>query len=228
MLTTAPLRVAVLCSRRAPGLDGLFSGERARGRTYDLVAMVTSDPECVERGRFAAPLLVNDIRQFYSARATRLADLGPRADFDRATVQILEPFRPDLVVLCGYLHILTAPMLERFPERVINVHDSDLPRYPGLHATRDAILAGERETRSTVHLVREAVDCGPVIARSRAFPTHPLVEAARRAGRVDILKAYAYAQREWMMLSWGPLLARALDVVARDAVGVHTPSPAIA
>jgi hypothetical protein len=65
------------------------------------------------------------------------------------------------------------------------------------------------------------VDGGPALFRSWPFPTHPLVTDARRWGAHDILKAYAYAQREWMMrAAWGPLLAHALERFATGQVGV--------
>lgn len=223
------LRVAVVCSRRAPGLAHLLDAPE-RGWSYELVAVVTSDPECVERGRLVAadvPCLIHDIRAFYAARGARLADLGPRPDYDRATVELLAPHRPDLVILCGYLHIVTGPMLAAYPERVINIHDSDLmltdaagrPKYRGLHAVRDAIFAGESETRSTVHLATPELDAGPLLVRSQPFPTHPMVDDGRDWGAADILKAYAYAQREWMMrASWGPLLATAIGLYARDEI----------
>jgi len=208
------LRVALLCSRRAPGLWYLLDR-----KAHELVCVVSSDAECVEHEdlvRAGVPHLVHDIR--------RLSGLARRPDYDRETVQLLAPFRPDLVILCGYLYIVTAPLLEAYRDRVINIHDSDLaqvdeqgrPRYPGLHAVRDAMFAGERETRSSVHIATPDVDGGPLLLRSRAFPTHPLVHAARRWGATDILKAYAYAQREWMMReSWGPLLAGAIDLAAQ-------------
>jgi hypothetical protein len=139
----------------------------------------------------------------------------------------------DLVVLCGYLHILTAPMLAAYPGRILNVHDADLtltgpdgaPKYRGLHSTRDAILAGERETRTSVHLVTEEVDQGPVIARSAAYPVSPqaavlLSRLAREPGPeapdgpLHALKTIAWQQREWMMATcWGPLLSLAIERV---------------
>jgi phosphoribosylglycinamide formyltransferase-1 len=225
------LRVAVLCSRRAPGLSYLLEAPE-RGRSYEVVAVITSDAECVERERLAAarvPCVLHHLRAFYEARGARLGDMGPRADYDRGTVELLAPYRPDLVILCGYLHIVTRPILEAYAERVINVHDSDLmltdatglPKYRGLHAVRDAVFAGEGETRSTVHLATPVCDAGPPMIRSWSFPTHPMVDEARSSGAADILKAYAYAQREWMMrASWGPLLATAIGLYAEDQVRI--------
>jgi len=229
--TLHEFRVALLCSRRAPGLPHLL--DAARSTAWRSAVGVTSDPESEAPGLLEAagvPAPVHDITTFYRARGARLSDLGARQDYDRATVDLLHPFRPDLIVLCGYLHVATAPLLEAHPSRIINVHDSDLaiadgdglPKYRGLRSTRDAIFAGEPETRSSVHLVTPQLDVGPLLVRSWAFPTHPLIQNARIWGATDILKAYAYAQREWMMrAAWGPLLARAIDLFAHGEVRVY-------
>lgn len=152
-----------------------------------------------------------------------------RREYDDRTVSLLAPHRPDLVVLCGWLWVLTEPVLAAYSDRVINVHDSDLvlpgadgrPLYRGLRSTRHAVANGESETRSTVHVATEEVDVGPLLVRSWGFPVHPLIEAAREWHAEDILSAYAYAQREWMMrASWGRLLERAIDRYARGEVRV--------
>lgn len=167
------LKVGVLTSNRAPGLDAL----RARVN----VALV------LER------------------RPPRGCD---RKVFDAETAAMLRGC--DVIVLLGYLFVITEPLLSAFPDRILNVHDSDLPRYPGLHATRDAIYAGECATRSSVHIVTADLDAGPVIARSDAFPVAPFIHDAVAAGQHDIVRAYAYAHREWMMRStWGALAAQA-------------------
>jgi len=234
-----PLRVAVLSSRRAPGLADLLA-DPGRGRHWDLVAFVASDPACADLARVRAvpaPAIVHDIRGFYTARGARVTDLGPRAEYDRRTVELLAPLHPDLVVLSGYLHILTAPALEAFPNRIVNIHDADLtvleaggrPRYRGLRSTRDAVFAGARETRSTVHLVTPEVDVGPLLVRSWAFPVPGVVEQARDLRSGDVLKAYAYAQREWMMCAaWGPLLARTIELFARGDVRLLDARPVVA
>ena len=221
MLTHSP-RVAVLSTTRAPGLDYLL-------KRRQLVAFVATDPANRDLARVAdagVPAAVRDIRAFYATAGLPLRDLGLRRAFDHRTALLLAERRPDLVITCGYLHILTAPLLEAYRGRIFNVHDSDLPSYPGLHATRDAVIAGERSTRSVVHVVTPNVDTGPVLVRSWPFPTHPLVGDARRWGAVDILRAYAYAQREWMMrAAWGPLMDEAIRCVADGAVVARTLDP---
>lgn len=226
-----PLRVAFLSSKRSPGLDYLIDQDPNRGVLYDIVGCLCSQPSCIERQRLHRahiPHILHDLRAFYAERDAPISDLELRKDFDRAAVSNLSYFRPDLIVLCGYQYLVTEPLLSAFPNRVINVHHSDMcdldgdgmPRYRGLHAVRDAIMNGERETRSTVHLVTPQLDAGPPLVRSRAFPVQrELVESARRRRSIHILKAYAYAHREWMLEeSWGPLLALTIALFARGEV----------
>ena len=73
----------------------------------------------------------------------------------------LEEHGVELVVLAGYMHLLTKPFLDRFPERIVNVHPSLLPSFPGAHAIEDALAAGVAETGVTVHVVDEGLDTGP-------------------------------------------------------------------
>lgn len=235
-LTPAPedrLRVAVLTTSRAPGLSFLAGGDVNRGRCHELVAVLVTDPASpvVAEARGAGlPVEVHDLRGFCAARGGPLRDLTVRRGFDLETRERLAPYRPDVILLLGYLHVLTGAMLGAFPGRILNLHDADLavrgsdgrPRYRGLRSTLDALIAGERETRSTAHLVTADVDTGPIVARSQPFPVPPMLEQARRWGALDIIKACAYAQREWMMrAAWGPLAALAIERVAGAGTPPH-------
>jgi phosphoribosylglycinamide formyltransferase-1 len=84
---------------------------------------------------------------------------------DTAMADWLEAHDVRLVVLAGYMHLLRPCFLERFPDRVINVHPALLPQFPGAHAIEDALAAGVRITGATVHYVDEGVDTGAVIAQ---------------------------------------------------------------
>jgi folate-dependent phosphoribosylglycinamide formyltransferase PurN len=148
-----------------------------------------------------------------------------REAYDTATVTMLEPYQPDLVVLASYLYVLTGAMLAAFPNQIVNVHHSDLMRrdaagralFPGLRAVRDAILAGELETRATAHLVTSELDQGPPLVRSWAFPVSPLAASAIASCSTDVLKACVFAHQEWMIrATWGPLLARAIELIATE------------
>jgi hypothetical protein len=87
------------------------------------------------------------------------------------------------------------------------------PRYPGLRAVRDALAAGEPETRASAHVVTTWLDDGPVLLRSWSFPVPPLVAWARQHGAADVLRAYTWAHQEWMLRdAWGPMLARSIEL----------------
>ena len=84
----------------------------------------------------------------------------------------LEEHGVELVVLAGYMHLLTEPFLRRFPERVVNIHPSLLPSFPGASAIDDALAAGVDTTGVTVHFVDEGLDTGSVIAQAK-LPVEP-------------------------------------------------------
>jgi folate-dependent phosphoribosylglycinamide formyltransferase PurN len=232
MLTAhAPLRVAILASHGAPGLTEVL-GRATRGAGYDVVGIVSSEEVFADASvaeRHGVPVVHHPVRAFHRVQGRPLSDRRVREACDAAQVSAMAPWRADVVMCCSYLYLLTGPVLEAWPGKVFSIHHSDMldrmpdgaVRYPGLHAVRDAIFAGAAETRSTVHVVTEALDAGPVILRSWAFPVAPLVADARRWQATDLLKAYAYAHQGWMLrLAWGPLMTRTLDLAAegRDAL----------
>jgi phosphoribosylglycinamide formyltransferase-1 len=87
-------------------------------------------------------------------------------------VQMLRGAGVELVVLAGFMRVLKSPMLEAFPRRIINIHPSLLPKFPGLEAWKQALAAGERVTGCTVHYVDEQIDHGDIIAQ-REVPILP-------------------------------------------------------
>ena len=99
--------------------------------------------------------------------AFELADYPDRSARDAAMADWLHSHGVRLVVLAGYMHILTPTFLDRFPNAVVNVHPSLLPRFPGAHAIEEQLRAGVHESGATVHLVDEGVDSGPVLAQER-------------------------------------------------------------
>jgi phosphoribosylglycinamide formyltransferase-1 len=100
-----------------------------------------------------------------------LREYASRDERDGAMADWLELYGVEVVVLAGYMHILTPQFLDRFPGRVINVHPSLLPEFPGAHAVADQLAAGVRESGCTVHVVDEGVDTGPILLQERV-PVH--------------------------------------------------------
>jgi folate-dependent phosphoribosylglycinamide formyltransferase PurN len=228
MLSARPRRIAVLCSGRAPGLLHLLPRSDA-AREWRIACCLTSEDRFEfedDVARSGVPIIHHAIHRYYAEHASdaRLSDRNVRQAFDAETVKLLDGYQPDLVILAGYLWLLTQPMLTRFENRIINVHHADLllrsasgaVRYPGLRAVRDAILAGERETRCTAHLVTDRLDEGPILARSAPFPVPEIAAWARSHGEHDVLRRVIWAHQEWMLrAAFGPLMERALDSLAQ-------------
>jgi phosphoribosylglycinamide formyltransferase-1 len=240
MAAQGKLRVVLFLAERCSGLESFFDLSRQPEKKYEIVGALLTTPRSQAipvLDRFRVPWRLNDIQDFYRARETKLRDLSLRQDFDRQSLELIADFEPSCLALYGYIYILTGPILQNYLGRIINVHDSNLmihdnngrPKYCGLHATRDAIIAGETHTCSTVHLVTEDLDAGPILALSRTYPVHgELISSALESVAIDAVKAYAYAQREWMMRdSWPGLLDSALELLARKGaslIGQRGPS----
>jgi phosphoribosylglycinamide formyltransferase-1 len=133
----------------------------------------------------------NDAYALVRARAAGLpaATFGldchaSREERDLMMATWLEEHGVELVVLAGYMHLLTPPFLRRFPDRIVNVHPSLLPAFPGAHAIADALAAGVETTGVTVHLVDEGIDTGPVI-RQEAVPVEPRETLEERIHAVE-------------------------------------------
>lgn len=99
--------------------------------------------------------------------AFELPDYPSRAARDAAMAGWLKDRGVKLVVLAGYMHLLTEPFLEGFPDAIVNVHPSLLPSFPGAHAVEEQLAAGVTESGATVHLVDAGVDSGPILAQER-------------------------------------------------------------
>lgn len=86
-----------------------------------------------------------------------------REDFDHQMLEVLTKKKIEIIVLAGFMRILSKPFIRRYKNRIINIHPSLLPLYPGAHAHRDVIQSGAKESGCTVHFVDEGIDTGPII-----------------------------------------------------------------
>jgi phosphoribosylglycinamide formyltransferase 1 len=135
-----------------------------------LSAVASNRPEAGALGRAEAAGL--------PARAFEVERYPDRAARDREMADWLQLRGVDLVVLAGYMHLLTPSFLSRFPDRIVNVHPSLLPEFPGAHAIDDALAAGVKTTGVTVHYVDDGLDTGAVIRQEPVAvePRESLVE----------------------------------------------------
>lgn len=99
-----------------------------------------------------------------SLAASNFAD---REAFDRQLIAEIDAYAPDLVVLAGYMRILSSAFVARYHDRLLNIHPSLLPKYPGLHTHRQALENGDTEHGTSVHFVTDELDGGPVILQAR-------------------------------------------------------------
>ena len=108
-------------------------------------------------------------------------------------VRLLRGAKVELVVLAGFMRVLKTPMLEAFPRRIINIHPSLLPKFPGLEAWKQALGAGETVTGCTVHFVDEKVDHGDIIAQ-REVPILPTDTAESLQARIQVAEHELYPE----------------------------------
>jgi len=230
-----PLKVGILCSGRAPGLLHVLNRDPRRGTDYEIVCAVTSEETFAEEVRVerrGIPCVPHSIGAFCHEHGASRADLDARAEYDRATLKILEPYHPDVLVLDGYGLLLTRPVQQEYDGRIIDVHPSDLlqrtssgaVRYPGLRAVHDALMNGETETRASAHIVTDVLDDGPLLLRSWSFQAPPIAAWARTHDAWDVLRATAWAHQEWMLRdAWGPMLARSIELAGLAMVRPDAP-----
>ena len=101
------------------------------------------------------------------AEAIPAASWTDRAAYDRALGDAIERRSPALIAMAGFMRVLSGEFVARFAGRMLNIHPSLLPKFPGLHTHRRALAAGEREHGATVHFVTEQLDAGPAVLQSR-------------------------------------------------------------
>lgn len=153
------LRVAVLASGRGSNLQALIDARERGDLPIDLVAVGSDRPNCEALARAQ--------RHGLAGFALRPRDFPDRASFDRALFERLAEHRPALIVLAGFMRILDDEPVAAWTGRMINIHPSLLPDYPGLGTHARALAAGDAEHGASVHYVIPALDSGPVIAQAR-------------------------------------------------------------
>jgi phosphoribosylglycinamide formyltransferase-1 len=162
--------IGVLASGNGTNLQALIDA----GLPVVAVASSRKEAHALERAREAGVV----------AAAFSLDCHESREERDLVMATWLEEHGVGLVVLAGYMQILTPPFLDRFPGRIVNVHPSLLPAFPGAHAIDDALAAGVATTGVTVHFVDEGVDTGPVIAQE-PVPVEPAATLEERIHAVE-------------------------------------------
>jgi phosphoribosylglycinamide formyltransferase-1 len=177
MTTATPdrLPIVVLISGRGSNLNAIIDAADAGELPVEIRAVISNRPEApgLQRAALAGIRTIVIDHACYRERAV----------FDRTLATTIDALQPALIVLAGFMRILTPEFVEHFRGRLLNIHPSLLPAFPGLHTHQRVLEAGDREHGASVHFVTAAVDGGPVIAQVRV-PVHDNDTAATLAERV--------------------------------------------
>ena len=150
------IRVAVLASGRGSNFQSIIDGVERGEVNADIVLLVTDNPEAkaIERAR----------RHGIPFAVVQAKDFSTREEHDRAIRAKLDEVGADLVVLAGYMRVIRDhSFLRDYAGRMINIHPSLLPAFPGAHAQKDAFEAGVKISGYTIHFVTDSLDAGPII-----------------------------------------------------------------
>jgi phosphoribosylglycinamide formyltransferase-1 len=180
--------IVILISGRGSNMEAVVRAAQSEGWPARISAVISNRSDAAGLAFAQAhgiPTAVVPSKQFAS-----------RAEFDAALQQEIDRYAPDLVVLAGFMRILTAPFVQHYAGRMLNIHPSLLPAFPGLATHRQAIDAGVLEHGATVHFVTAELDHGPVIAQARVdvLPGDTEDTLAARV-LVEEHKLYPYAVR---------------------------------
>lgn len=164
MTNSQRLPLVILISGRGSNLQAILEQSRSGQLPVEIRAVISNRPQAqgLERARRAGvETQVLDHRQYPNREA-----------FDLALMKVIDRYAPELVVLAGFMRILTAEFVRHYQGRLMNIHPSLLPNFPGLDTHRRALQAGKREHGASVHFVTNKVDGGPIILQARV-PVYP-------------------------------------------------------
>lgn len=151
-------RIVILISGRGSNMEALLRVSVAEQWPAHIAAVISNKPDAggleVAHAAGVATVVVNH------------RDFAGREEFDQALAAAIDEFAPDLIVLAGFMRILTPGFVARYVGRLINIHPSLLPSFPGLHTHQQAIDAGVKFHGATVHFVTADLDHGPIIAQA--------------------------------------------------------------
>ncbi|MFZ9528502.1 MAG: phosphoribosylglycinamide formyltransferase [Burkholderiales bacterium] len=164
-------RIAILISGRGSNMASLIAAKLPA----QICAVISNDP--------AAKGLATAAGHGIATAVVDHRHYKQRADFDAALAQVIDAHRPDIVVLAGFMRVLTEDFVNRYRGRLINIHPSLLPSFTGLHTHRQALEAGVRVHGCTVHFVTPQLDHGPIIIQA-AVPVLPGDDEDALAARV--------------------------------------------
>lgn len=215
-------RLVVLVSGRGSNFQAILDAIDTGRLHADVTTVISNKADCLALERAQ--------RHGIPTRILSPRDFGSREDFDAQLAVLIKQEQPDLVVLAGYMRLLSPAFVEHFMGRLVNIHPSLLPSFPGLHTHERAIECGVKIHGATVHFVTRDMDAGPIIIQA-AVPVLASDTPAQLAARVLTQEHLIYPQAlEWLRRGWARLekgkVRYALPESGQDAfVAPHWPPP---
>lgn len=191
-------RLVVLASGGGSNLGALLAAHGDPAYGARVVGVVTDRPDA------GALDLARDAG--VASAVVAMKDFDDRAAWNDGVLEAISVFQPDYVVLAGFMRILAPEVVRRFEGRMLNTHPALLPSFPGAHGVRDALAHGVKVTGSTLHLVDDGVDTGPIIAQT-AVPVHDgddestLTERIKTAERALLVETVGRIAREGLYVT---------------------------
>jgi len=176
-------KLVVLISGSGSNLQAFIDASKNGNLNADIAAVISNKAGVMGLERAKNVGIANEVidhKQF-----------DDRESFDTELADRIERYQPDLVILAGFMRILTPEFVGRFAGRIMNIHPSLLPKYPGLHTHRRAIEAGDKKAGATVHFVTSELDGGPAIVQAEV-PILPGDDEGALASRVLVQEHQIY------------------------------------
>jgi phosphoribosylglycinamide formyltransferase-1 len=175
-------RAAVLISGRGSNLRALIERGAARGARFEIALVISNQARAAGLQHARAAGIACEVVEHRA---------GSRVEFEQHLNSVLQAHAIEIVCLAGFMRVLSADVILRWRDRLLNIHPSLLPAFPGLDTHRRALAAGVRWHGCTVHFVRAEVDAGPIIIQG-VVPVHPEDTEERLAARVLAVEHRCY------------------------------------
>ncbi|MCX2779912.1 phosphoribosylglycinamide formyltransferase [Microbulbifer thermotolerans] len=182
-MTGSKCKTVVLISGSGTNLQALIDTAASEGAEFSVCAVISNKSDAYGLIRASDAGIATSV--------VNHRDFDDRGSFDRALMEEIDRHQPDLVVLAGFMRILTPEFVRHYKGRLLNIHPSLLPKYQGLHTHKRALEAGDDEHGATVHFVTEELDGGPAIVQA-VVPIETGDTPERLAERVQVQEHVIY------------------------------------
>ena len=225
---SGPLSVVALFSGGASGVRYLLDVDRHNGTNYEIAAGIADSREIpgievLNKGNVPVEIILDR-----AGTSGGTGDNETGSDYFREVTEAVDRYEPDIVLLSGFMRIVREPLLSEYRGRIFNVHPADLRlkeggsrKYRGTDTVYRAIVSGEEEIRSTVHLVTAGVDEGPLLVVSEPLPINREIVRTFEKFDESMIRTYADLVQEWMKWACdGPAIKKTLELFATGRIGL--------